>query len=60
MGGKREGAGRKPVPEALKKRPIGIKLPDWLIKKLDALPESRAVSIESALCEKHGWKKPSF
>ena len=58
MGGKREGAGRKPAHPLLKKEMISLKLPRWLIDRLDEEVESRAVMIESALCEKHGWTPP--
>ena len=57
-GGKREGAGRKPANPLLKKEMIGLKLPHWLIGRLNGEPESRAVMIENALCEKHGWTPP--
>ena len=40
-GGKRLGAGRKPVPKELKKEPISIKLPRWLIDWMDTQEESR-------------------
>lgn len=47
--------GRHPLPKHLRKEPISLKLPLWLIDKLTAEPESRAVLIETALREKHGW-----
>ena len=43
------GAGRKPVPPELKKEPISIKLPKWLIEWMDAQEESRPNLIEEAL-----------
>ncbi len=50
-GGKREGAGRKPIPEHLKKVPYNTKLPkwlrDWLAKPVGG--ESGPVRIENAL-----------
>ena len=52
-GGKRPGAGRKPVPADLKKMPISIKLPLWLIKWMDEQEESRAKIIEEALRRQH-------
>ncbi|MFA7000438.1 MAG: hypothetical protein WC241_05020 [Candidatus Paceibacterota bacterium] len=58
MGGKREGAGRKPAHPLLKKEMISLKLPRWLIDRLDEEPESRAVMIETALREKHDWTPP--
>jgi len=57
-GGKREGAGRKPAHPLLKKEMISLKLPRWLINRLDEEAESRAVMIETALREKHGWTPP--
>lgn len=57
-GGKREGSGRKPVPDQLRKEQIGLKLPRWLIDWLDTRPESRAVAIEHALAKVHKLKRP--
>ena len=59
-GGKREGAGRKPAHPLLKKEMISLKLPRWLIDRLDEEPESRAVIIEAALREKHGLTPPDI
>jgi hypothetical protein len=58
MGGKREGAGRKPSPPALLKVPISIKLPRWLVEWLDSQQESRAVLIEDALQKQHQIDPP--
>lgn len=57
-GGAREGAGRKPAPPMLKKEPIGLKLPRWLIEWMDDQQESRAVLIEDALKRRHKLKPP--
>lgn len=57
-GGKREGAGRKPSPPLLKKEPISVKLPKWLIDWMREQPESRAVLIEEALKRRHKLKPP--
>ena len=57
-GGKREGAGRKPAPPMLKKEPISLKLPRWLIEWMDDQQESRAVLIEDALKRRHKLKPP--
>lgn len=54
VGGAREGAGRKPVPG--KKVPVTVKLPPWLVEWLQARPESQAVLIEDALCNRHKIK----
>ena len=59
-GGKREGAGRKPSHPLLKKEMISLKLPHWLIGRLNGEPESRAVLIEAALNEKFGWTPPDI
>ena len=48
-GGTRLGSGRKPVDPALKKVPISIKLPKWLIDWMDEQEESRPKLIEEAL-----------
>lgn len=48
-GGVRLGAGRKPVPAELKKEPISIKLPKWLIDWMDEQQESRPNLIEEAM-----------
>ena len=45
----RLGSGRKPVDPALKKVPISIKLPKWLIDWMDEQEESRPKLIEEAL-----------
>ena len=57
-GGKRLGAGRKTVPAELKKMPISIKLPKWLIDWLDEQGDSRPNVIERALCQQHGIQPP--
>ncbi len=58
-GGAREGAGRNPVPVALKKMPISIKLPKWLLDWLDQQGDSRAVLIEDALRSVHKLAPPT-
>lgn len=57
-GGARLGAGRKPVPAELKKEPISIKLPKWLIDWMDTQEDSRANLIEEALRRQHGIQPP--
>lgn len=59
-GGKRKGSGRKALPDNLKKQPCPIKLRQWLIDKLDSLPDSRAVEVEKALIKAHGWTDPTI
>lgn len=61
VGGKREGAGRKPAPEHLKKVPFNTKLPKWLRDWLTS-PErdkSGPVLIEEALSQVHKLKPPT-
>ena len=57
-GGRRLGAGRKPVPPDLKKMPISIKLPQWLIDWMDNQEESRPKLIEEALRSQHFINPP--
>lgn len=57
-GGAREGAGRKPVPEQLKKIPVGYKLPRWLVDWLRDQDIPAAQLIEEALCKRHKLKRP--
>ena len=57
-GGSREGAGAPKKPPELKKEPISLKLPRWLIDWMDDQPESRAVLIEEALKRRHKLKPP--
>ena len=57
-GGKRLGAGRKPVPAELKKMPISIKLPKWLIDWLDEQGDSRPNVIEGGVCQQPGIQPP--
>jgi hypothetical protein len=51
-GGHRQGAGRKPLPDDERKRPVLIKLPPRLISWMDSQADSRALLIESAMAEK--------
>lgn len=59
-GGKREGAGRKPAPEHLKKVPYNTKLPRWLRDWLTdpAREASGPVLIEEALRKVHKLRPP--
>lgn len=58
VGGKREGAGRKPTAQHLKKMPIAVALPRWLLDWMGTRLESRAVLIEDALKRRHKIKPP--
>jgi hypothetical protein len=58
-GGVRKGAGRKPTHPLMKKDPISIKLPRWVLEWLDQQTESRAVIIEDALRSKHDIEPPN-
>ena len=57
-GGARLGAGRKPSPPDLKKIPISVKLPRWLVEWMRDQPESQSVLIEDALQDRHNLKSP--
>lgn len=59
-GGKREGAGRKPVPVHLKKVPYNTKLPQWLKDWLTdpKREKSGPMLIEIALRESHKLEPP--
>lgn len=58
-GGKREGAGRKPAPPALKKTARSIKLPEWLWQWMDEQPDTnRALLIEEALYKRYRLNPP--
>ena len=56
--GKREGAGRPPLGESIKKKGISIKLPPWLITWMDSQTKSRPELIEEALRKVHKIKPP--
>ena len=57
-GGVRPGAGAPTKPDHLKKRQVGIQLPEWMIAELDKLDGPRQAIIEKALLDKFGWKPP--
>jgi len=61
-GGAREGAGRKPAPERLKKVPYNTKLPQWLRDWLTepSRDESGPVMIEKALRRLYKLKPPEI
>lgn len=52
-GGKREGAGRKPLPKNIKKVGILVKLPPDLLVWMDTQVESRPVLIEKAMRQQY-------
>lgn len=58
-GGKRNGAGRPRMPPALKKEPVNVKLPRWIVEWTAAQDESRAVLIETALTSRYKLKPPA-
>lgn len=58
-GGRRPGAGPPRKPPEIKKVPVSLKLPRWLIEWLDGRPESRAALIEEALKGQYGLKAPT-
>jgi len=54
-GGKRKGAGRKPVPEHLKRNKMtGVRIQQWILTWLMTQPESSGKIVENALIEKYG------
>lgn len=55
-GGKRKGAGRKPVDELLKKVPYSTKLPRWLVEWLRKQKPNAATIIEDAVSKEHDLK----
>jgi len=59
-GGKRQGAGRRPVPESMRKVPYSTRLPRWLRDWLTSpeRTESGPVMIEKALKKFFGIKTP--
>lgn len=57
-GGVREGAGRPELNPLLKKRQVGLQLPEWMIAKLDEMDEPRQAIIEQALIDNFGWTPP--
>ena len=59
-GGKREGAGRKPIPAHMKKVPFNTKLPAWLKAWLTSGEHGKSapVLIEEALRKVHKLKPP--
>jgi hypothetical protein len=51
--------GRPPVSPALKKVPVGYKLPAWLVDWLRAQKRPAAQLIEESLCQQHDLKPPA-
>ncbi len=58
-GGARKGAGRKKLPALLKKEPYSLKLPLWMILKLQKTPKAMKLIYESII-EKTGWTPPNL
>jgi len=50
------GSGRKPSPPELKKIPVGMKLPRWLVEWMREQPNSQSVLIEDAICKVHKFQ----
>jgi hypothetical protein len=57
-GGKRAGAGRPTIPHELKKKPVNLKIPNWLNDWLAEQPESKISLIEKALLQQFNLKAP--
>jgi len=56
-GGRREGAGRRPIDPQMVKIPVGYKLQRWLVEWLREQP-NQAATIEDALIWRHKLKGP--
>jgi len=57
-GGKREGAGRPPVPPNLKRvKMTGVRIQQWILDWLMSQPESGGKIIEDVLIEKYELKR---
>ena len=60
IGGKRPGSGRKKSRPELKKIPVGMKLPRWMVEWMRAQPESMPALIEDALIKRHKLTRPEL
>lgn len=58
QGGKREGAGRPAAPDALKRKTVSVRLPQWLIEEIDQRGDKRGEQIEAALIKLFKLKPP--
>ena len=58
-GGKREGAGRKALPDNLKKQGIYMKLSPWVKKWLKEQGKSQGAITEAALIKTYNLKTPN-
>jgi len=58
QGGKRTGAGRPTIAHELKKKPVNLKIPNWLNDWLDEQPESKISLIEKALMQQYSLTAP--
>ena len=59
-GGKRKGAGRKPAPEALRKKNITVRIPIWLVNWLDQQGYPYSDVIEFTLKRYYNLKQPDL
>ena len=57
-GGKREGSGRKPLPEDLKKQDVHFRVDPWLKAWLLDQPRPQAQLFIEALIKAHKLKEP--
>ena len=57
-GGKRDGSGRPPADPDLKKIPVNLKLPAYIVDWLREQDESQAVLIEQALLDTYDIPTP--
>ncbi|SFO08919.1 hypothetical protein [Xenorhabdus japonica] len=57
-GGKRAGAGRPPIDKNLRKMPVTIKIPKWIIDWLNEQPETKVRLIENAIIKHYNISPP--
>jgi hypothetical protein len=51
--------GRPKLSPKMKKMPINVKLPQWLLDRMRQEPESRAEIIEAAIRHVYDWQPPN-
>ena len=57
---KKNRVGAPSKPPELKKVPVNLRLPKWLVDLTKDKEECRAVMIEKALCQTYGFKRPEL
>lgn len=56
----KRGPGRPTLDANLKRAPINIRLPPWLLERMREEPESQSRLIERAVCRLKRWKAPKI